>query len=258
MGWASKNPEAALLWLGREADAETRQNLLGGAIRGLALSEPDLAIKTLEEVPAKDRQKYTGELATSMIRAVGLERTQGLIDAMLARAAQAGSLKEPYLKSIFYDYSARRIQQSAATGNTNEAVNWLNEHVGQPYVDHQVIADAAARLARENHQETFRWLEGVNDRLLSAGDESTAGYRVWLDVWMRKDGAQAVESWLQGQASHRHYDHIAWQYAALLAGKDAKKATQWVNTIQSAAIKQEALRVIGTRAPARSKSSPGS
>ena len=57
-------------------------------------------------------------------------------------------------------------------------------------------------------------------RPAAAGDESTAGYRVLLDTWARKEGAPAVENWLQAQASHPHYDHMAYQYIALVASQD--------------------------------------
>jgi hypothetical protein len=50
-------------------------------------------------------------------------------------------------------------------------------------------------------------------------------------------------------ATHPHYDHIAWQYAALVVEQDANKALKWANTIKDSAIKQEVLQVIGRRAP---------
>jgi hypothetical protein len=130
-----------------------------------------------------------------------------------------------------------------------DAVGWLDPHIGQPYVDHRVIAETAARLARQHPQETIAWLERVNNTLLRSGDTSTAGYRVALDAWKARDGAQTVETWLESQSSHPHYDHLAWQYAALVAGQDPNKAITWANTIKSPAIKQEVLRTISTRPP---------
>jgi hypothetical protein len=134
-----------------------------------------------------------------------------------------------------------------------DAVSWLNPHIGQAYVDRRVIAETAARLARQNPPETLVWLEGVNNTLLRSGDTSTVGYRVVLDAWKNKEGAQTVETWLKAQASHPHYDHLAWQYAALVTGEEPNKAIQWANTIKRPAIKQEVLRAIGNR-PAKGKS----
>jgi hypothetical protein len=249
IGWASKNPTEALQWLGREADVETRHNVMGAAIRGLALTEPDLAVKTLEEQPMKERNKYANELVTSMLRTIGLDGAQRLVEGMITRAAESGSLKEDYLKHVFYDYSMLRIAQSAANGTIADAVAWVNQHVGQPYVDHRIIEETTARLAGQNPQETFRWLERVNTTLLQAGDDSTAGYRALLSAWAKKEGAPAVETWLQSQASHPHYDHLAWQYAALVAEQDSVKATKWANTIKDPTIKQGVLQVISKRAP---------
>lgn len=247
MGWASKRPAEALPWLGREVESELRRSLLGAAIRGLALSEPDLAVRTLEEQPAKERGRYTGELVTSMLRAVGLDQTQGLVEGMIARAAQAGTLGEGYLKDVFRDYSLLRIQQSAASGTLRDTVSWINRHVGQPYVDHRVIAAATERLAPHNPEETFRWLEEVNTTLLRAGDQSTAGYRVLLDAWTRKEGGAAVDNWLRARTTHPHYDHLVYQYVAIVAGQDANRAGEWANSIRNASIRQGAQQIIQSR-----------
>lgn len=249
IGWASQDPVQALRWLGRDVDPETRRSLMGSVIRGLALSEPDLAIKTLEDQPVMERYRYAEELVTSMLRTVGIEGVQRLVEGMISRAADAGHLREEYLKFVFSDYSLKRIAQSAAAGTIGDTASWLTRHIGQSYVDHRVIAEVAGELARQNPAETFRWLEGVNSALLRAGDDSTAGYRVFLAAWAKKEGPQVVETWLQGQQSHPHYDHIAWQYAALTANQDPKKATDWSNTIKDQKIRQSVLQSINKRLP---------
>lgn len=249
MGWASKSPAEALQWLGRAVDPDTRRSVLGGAIRGLALSEPDLAIRTLEGLPANERSRYTGELVTSMLRAVGIDQTQGLVENMITSATQAGTLRAGYLMDVFSDYALLRLRQSAANGTLPDTVHWLDRHVGQPYVDHKIIADVTARLAPQNPQETFRWLEGVNTTLLRAGDGSTAGYRVLLATWANKDGAPVVETWLHSQAAHPHYDHLAYHYAALLAGRDPQKAAHWADSIKNETVRKDALVLIQSKQP---------
>ena len=247
IGWASKNPTEALQWLGREADADTRRRVMAGAIRGLALTEPDLAVKVLEDQPANERNKYVDELVTSMLRPAGIDGVQRLVEGMIARAAEAGRLKEEYLKSVFTNFSAKRIGQAEANGTMAEVVDWLNPHIGQPYVDRRLVAETALRYARENPPETLRWLEKVNTTLLPI-ENDTVGYRVTLDVWRAKAGAPVVETWLQAQAqSHPHYDWMAWQYAALVAGQDPNKAAKWANTIKDPAIKQKTLQEINQR-----------
>lgn len=249
IGWASKNATEALQWLGREADPETRRRLMAGAIRGLALTEPDLAVKVLEDQPAKERIKYVDELVTSMLRPAGIDGVQRLVEGMIARAAEAGRLKEDYLKAVFTNYAAKRIGQAEANGSFAEMIDWMTPHIGQPYFDRRIVAETALRLARENPQETLRWLEKVNTTLLPL-ENDTVGYRVTLDAWRRKEGAPTVEAWLQGPAqTHPHYDHIAWQYAALVVEQDASKALKWAGTIKDPRIKQEVMRVINQRAP---------
>jgi hypothetical protein len=249
VGWASQNPAEALQWLGRDASPEERRRLMAAAIRGLALTEPDLAVKTLEEQPAQDRSKYTDELITSALRSVGIDGAQQLVDGMIARAAENGQLKDRYLRNVVYDYSSMRIYQAMASGTVSDALNWMNQHIGQPYFDNGVITEVTRRFALENPQEAFRWLESVNTTLQGAGESGTVGYRMLLDAWKAKEGAPAVETWLQGQAANPHYDQIASQYSALVVDQDPNKALQWANTIQDPGIKQKALQVISQRAP---------
>lgn len=244
IGWAGKNPAEALQWLGRDVDAATRRNLMGAAIRGLALTEPDLAVKTLEDQPARERIKYVDELVTSMLRSVGIDGAQRLVEGMVTRAAEAGRQKEEYLKHVFSDYALKRIAQSTANGTIVDTATWLRPHVGQPYLDRRIIAETVGPHAQQNPQETFRWLEEVNTTLLRGGETSTVGYRVLLDAWKAKEGAPVVETWLQTQASHPHYDHMAWQWAALVVEQDPSKALTWANTIKDSKIKQQVLQVI--------------
>lgn len=247
IGWASQNPAEALQWLGHDADPETRRKLMGAAIRGLALTEPDLAVKTLEDQPAKERSKYTHELVTSALRAVGIAGAQRLVEGMIARAAENDQLKEAYLRNVVHDYCSMRIYQATASGTVADALDWMNRRLGQPYFDNGVITEVTRRFTLENPPEAFRWLEGVNNTLMRGGETSPVGYRMLLDAWKAKEGAPAVETWLRAQQSHPHYDYLARQYTAIVVEQDTNKALGWANTIKDAAIKQEAMQLINRR-----------
>jgi hypothetical protein len=244
MGWASKSPEDALSWLGQQTSADARQKMLGGAIRGLALSEPDLAVKTLEGVPVQDRNKYTQEFVTSMVRSAGIEGAQALVETMVGHATKNGELNADYIKSVFSDYALLRLQQASATGQVASAVNWLDQYIGQPYLDKSVITSATASLARQNPQETFRWLEAVNTTMAKTGAQDSVGYRVLLDTWANKEGQPVVSSWLQTQTANPQYDQLAYQYTAILAHQGSASATQWANSIQNSATRQNALDLV--------------
>jgi RNA polymerase sigma factor (sigma-70 family) len=103
MGWASKHPVEALQWMGRDADADTRHRVMGAAIRGLALTEPDLAIKTLEEQPIGERPKHADGIITAMLRSAGLDGVERLVGGMIARGRRRkseGRLSSPGLRRL--------------------------------------------------------------------------------------------------------------------------------------------------------------
>lgn len=247
VGWASKNPAEALQWLGHDADVETRRKLMGAAIRGLALTEPDLAVKTLEDQPASERAGYTTELVTSALRTVGIEGAQRLVEGVIARATENGRLGERYVRNLVYDYSSMRVYQAMASGTLSDALGWMSQRVGEPYFDQGVITEVTRRLALENPQEAFRWLEGVNDTRMRGGETTPTGYRMLLEAWTATQGASTVETWLRGQETHSQYDYLAEQYAGLVAPQDMKKALGWANTIKDATIKEAALQLINRR-----------
>lgn len=84
-GWAARDPGAALAWLGKaEAEGHHASNeLYAAVISGAALSNPEEALKLLDQLPADRRSGCAGNLVWNVVQNGG---TQAL-DAVLQYAA---------------------------------------------------------------------------------------------------------------------------------------------------------------------------
>jgi hypothetical protein len=239
-GWAAKDPARAFEWLTRDASAEIRAQTMGAAIRGLLLSEPDLAITALEAIPQERRKNYTNDFAAGLVRSVGLDKAESLINSMLGRSGPGGKDAESYGR-IWKDFATIKIQTAHAKGNAEEAINWLTPQIGSPYVDNVTLVTAMERYARVAPEKAAAWLEKVNDAR-PVGD--TVGYRALLATWLQKSGPQAVDNWVQAQGTQPRYDRIAEQYSVVLAARNPLDAAKWAATIRDPAIRDKALQQV--------------
>ena len=243
-GWSTKHPEAALEWLGKEATPEVRKKFIGAAIRGLALTEPDLAIAELESIPIDRRKNYTGRFVDSLVRATGLDGAEALVNGMIKRAAASNTMKDDYIGNIFWDLAVAKIEQAKATGDIPGLANWLQQHVGQPYVNPTIVGAVVDRYARTEPLKAFQWLEAYNRQNLAAGQPMTVGYDVLMHTWTQKDGAESVGRWLGQMTTHPHYDRLAQRFSNAVAATDPAGAMRWAETIKEPAMKTAAVDYI--------------
>jgi hypothetical protein len=243
-GWAIKDPSAALAWLGKEADAETRRRFIGAAIRGLALTEPDLAIAELESIPIERRKNYTGRFVDSLIRTTGLDGTETLLGGMIQRAAAAGHLKDDYLVNVFWDLAQARIQQAQLSGQAAGLADWMNKYVGQPFVHPAVVGSVAAGYVGLDPQGAWQWLEAYNQKNMAAGQPTTVGYDALMAAWTQKEGIAVVGEKLGQLTARPYYDRMAQRYAEIVAPQDLAAAARWVGSIKDPVIKAEATDFI--------------
>ncbi len=243
-GWAVKNPAAALAWLGNEASAETRRQFIGAAIRGLALTEPDLAILEFENIPIERRMNYTNRFVDSLVRAAGVDGTEALVRDMIKSAAAANTLGNDYIGNIFWDLAQVKIDQARTTGDIVRLADWVQQHVGQPYVNPAIVGAVVDGYARKDPLKAFQWLESYNRQNMSAGQPNTVGYDFLMNAWTQKEGVEAVGRWLGEQTTHPHYDRITQRYSAILATKDPDAALRWAGTIRDAGLKAAAVNQI--------------
>ena len=239
-GWASKSPAEALNWLAKQSSETGHAVFVGDAIRGLALVEPDLAVSFLENVPIADRKKYTPDLVSTLVRSAGLEQAQKLVDDMITRAGAEGTLRESYLAQVFRDLAEIKAKRANISGNIEPTMDWLNQHVGQPYLDGFAMRNAAAQFANQDPLKTIAWLDDVNARA-KFPPFTAVGYGYVMDVWTSKAGLEPAAEWLSNNSTHPSYDRIASHYAGLAVAKDPNLADQVARSIKDPAIRTAAL-----------------
>ena len=242
-GWATTQPVDALEWLGSEANPEVHRKILGAAIRGLAASEPDLAIRALEGIPLERRHNYTNNLVSAIARGAGLDRTEALLLDMVKRADEQGIGDKRYLKNLYSDFANIKLSQSALQGDLGEVSKWILANANSPYLDLAVVRSTAQHVAASDPQAALQWLENVR----RAGDfaQGTAlGYSTVLATWIDRAGTLPAEAWLASNSSLPSYDQIVTQYVTLIAGRNKEEAIKWASTIKDSVKRMETINRI--------------
>ena len=236
-GWASKHPVEALNWLGKVADQQTNTAIAGAAMRGLAATEPDLALTLLEGMPLERRKHYTNDLVASIVRGAGIEQAEALVNGMISRATADGSAGDEYVTRMFKDFADLKVRNAVVRGDVSGAAEWVRSQVGQSYFDPGILRTAAEQMARTQPQETIAWLDSIYASSTLQQSLKPVGYGAAITPWVRKDGLSAVGSWLNSNQGHPQYDTMTAQYTALVLDKNPKEAMRVANTIKDPIIR---------------------
>jgi hypothetical protein len=244
-GWAGKDAQAALNWIARgQADEETRRRVKGAVIRGLAATEPDLAVRALEDVPVAGRDNYSYNFAATLVQAVGIAESANLIEGMARRAVANGSGGNDSIRHIFADFASIKLEHDFRYGEPRAAIEWLTSQMQQPYVDRTVIGEAAGMYARHDPMAALAWLQDYNRVPSSQNPANTYGYREFVYGWTQKEGAAAVGQWLLANPHQQNYDRLALNYATMVGSKDPAAAMAWVNAVPHPAVKKQTLEAL--------------
>lgn len=166
------------------------------------------------------------------------------VGGMIQRAGIAGHLKDDYLASVFWDFAQAKIQQSQLTGQIPSLADWLNQHVGQPYVNPAIVGSVAAEYASIDPQKAWQWLEAYNLKNISTGQSKTVGYDALMSAWTQKEGIGVVGNSLGQMTTRPYYDRMAQRYLEIVAKQDTSTALRWAGTINDPSIKAEAFDYI--------------
>jgi hypothetical protein len=243
-GWASADPSAALAWIGQDANGEVRRQIVGAAIRGLALSEPDLAVSALEGISIDRRKNYVRDFVPSIVRGAGMQQTEEIVNGIIRRAAANGQAGDDYVKSIFADFAEIKARRAAVSGDVNGLADWVKTHVNQPYSDTAVVWSTAEHLARTDVSRALAWLDTLHAAGPVGEPGNPMGYGIVLATWANKEGVPAVSQWLASSTTHPRYDNMVAQYTKFLAGSSADEANRLAATIKNSTVRAAAQKTI--------------
>jgi len=247
-GWAFANPAESLAWLGKEASPSIHRQFAGAAIRGLAATEPDLAISLLEGIPLERRKNYINEVMPTIIRSSGIQQAEQLMNDILTRATAAGTIKDPYIEGLFRQFAEGKLRRAFQAGDGLQAADWVGSLVGQPYVPTGIVRMTAENLAKTDPQQALKWLDTVSANA-NYPPNAPIGYETVANLWARKDGPGVVSQWLGANSNHPHYDTLVSQYVAVLGDTDRKAAGQWAASIHDPKVRETTEKKLATLPP---------
>ncbi len=243
-GWAATHPVEALQWLSRDASSELHRQIVGAAMRGLAASEPELAVSVLEGIPLERRANYIRDFVPSLVRGAGVAQAEEIVDRLVRSAVANRQGGEDYVKGIFADLAALKVRRAAVSGDLTGLADWVKAHVNQPYSDTSIVWGTSQELARVDVARALAWLDTLHAAGPVGEPGNPMGYGTALVEWANKEGTAVVATWLQQNSGHPRYDHMVAQYTAFLPSSRAAEATRLAETIRDATLRATALKKI--------------
>jgi len=241
--WIMSNPDEAINWLKTETDPYTQKRDWGVAVKSIALSNPYSGVELLEQLPVNAREQYTGDLVKSFIKIHGIEATERVFLAMVDRAAANNELDSPYITSMFNGLAVEVIPSMLKDDEVglDNAAAWLNEHMGNSYVNNALLTDVVGMLARRDGSSAIAWLDYS---FAQHPNREPRGYATAIDTWTKVEGVSVVGDWLNKNNHHPAYDKLVFAHVKNLIKEDPELAMLWTNTISDEELKSNSIKKI--------------
>jgi hypothetical protein len=197
-GWASKDPRAAIEWLKKvEADGhKTNSDHYAAVLSGAALSNPQDALKLLDELPADKRKGCAGNLVWNVVQNGGVQALEPVLqyastlDTSNAENAQlAGDLfHEATQKLLWKADHSRDVDQACEVmtklqqygRDPNKLTQTVLEKYRYYYVPDKLrLLDAASKGSKGSELD-LGYLTGFVEMTIR-GDADMAAARDWMD-----------------------------------------------------------------------------
>jgi len=251
--WTMVNQTEALEWLNTASlSSKTypgiiKYMLYGSAMHGIAQTDPYLMVELLDQIPIKDRYRFTNPTGTNFVNilteSVGLNETEQVFLAMVDRAQINNELGSKFMSKTFTDLAAKSMLSRVVDGNgVDDAAAWLKGHMGQPYVDPTLIIETAENLTYKDPESAIEWLDSIHAEHPNLG-ESVMGYGRTIKAWSERDGVNAVAEWLNDHRDHPEYDRLAYSLAKNAWKTDPDAAIEWINSMSDEELKARLMKV---------------
>lgn len=226
--WASLDPAAAQAWLNQnpQSDEGTKAYMLASLIRGLAISDPDSALKILLQAPNSPERSGALDFLINSWKGLSLKYAFAQVAAL---PDSSGTLKEQAIQKLTASLS---VDQIAA------AQDWA---AGLASKGDQLAArvSIAARWSQVEPEAALKWAATLTDpetQSRALGEVSTR--------WARIDPL-AASAWLAENRGQPTTDLAARAIAWSTVGIDPDLAFSQVADITYAPLREETFEQIG-------------
>jgi hypothetical protein len=243
-GWASSDPQKAIAWfesLDMENDSsfdpllkdrkmkaeDLRNHLMGGLVQGLADTDPDLAMRFVQEVLDSGNKAAHGMMhapISAMIR----------ISSPIEAAQWASQLDEGFVR----DQAMSRTADHFARKDFEAAKEWA-ESVSSNDGAERVIGPVTKNWASRDPEAAMDWVSSLPE-----GKAQHSGTWAALNGWAGKDPAAASDylanmpdSEMRNVAISGFSDRLVWE--------NPQAAMTWANSITSDEMRNDALTRVG-------------
>ncbi len=243
-GWASSDPQKAIAWfesLDMENDSsfdpllkdrkmkaeDLRNHLMGGLVQGLADTDPDLAMRFVQEVLDSGNKAAHGMMHAPISAMI---RTSSPLEA----AQWASQLEEGFVR----DQAMSRTADHFARKDFEAAKEWA-ESVSSNDGAERVIGPVTKNWASRDPEAAMDWVSSLPE-----GKAQHSGTWAALNGWAGKDPAAASDylanmpdSEMRNVAISGFSDRLVWE--------NPQAAMTWANSITSDEMRNDALTRVG-------------
>lgn len=243
-GWASSDPQKAIAWfesLDMENDSsfdpllkdrkmkaeDLRNHLMGGLVQGLADTDPDLAMRFVQEVLDSGNKAAHGMMHAPISAMI---RTSSPLEA----AQWASQLEEGFVRN----QAMSRTADHFARKDFEAAKEWA-ESVSSNDGAERVIGPVTKNWASRDPEAAMDWVSSLPE-----GKAQHSGTWAALNGWAGKDPAAASDylanmpdSEMRNVAISGFSDRLVWE--------NPQAAMTWANSITSDEMRNDALTRVG-------------
>jgi hypothetical protein len=228
--WAESNLENALQWAESlpESDVTGKAGYGDGTPVALIVAnwmdkDPESALRWIKERSLNPR---TANLLAASTREVFFKTGNPMLSAQIVLMLQPGEPRNNALGNLIRWWGDNDL---------DGAITWATEQSGD--VQAATIPSLAGRLAETDPEKAL-------DLASNLGDAARAkAFGEIVSAWAHRNPAAAAE-WLQGQPPNaEQLKRVAYAWVQ----KDVNEATEWINTLEDGATKDQVLSDVATR-----------
>ncbi len=224
--WASNDPDETLEWLKTLPEKQQKDtNLLSGLMEGWAVKDPYAAAEYLQtNVEAgKNRERLAGEIASHLFK---------------QNPAEAAKWAESHSDLKFREEAFEELAEDWASVNPGELANWLGDHIDEAY-SIEAFEDLARGWVSQDPDAATSYFESLPD-----GPAKESGIYEMARTW-GKDDLGALGEWLNGLPDSNVTDLGVKAYTERLVGQSPEAAIESAMSINNDDLRNEAVQMAG-------------